>query len=97
MRRHEKRTEQAALFRGKDDEEQRALRPFAAGGIRGVSLRQFDHAHSAVAVVIGAMPDLIATDAVVIVMAGEQDGFCLELWVAPFEQTSNVVTLPSCG
>src|SRR5689334_24776471 len=47
MRRHEKRTEQAALFRGKDDEEQRALRPFAAGGIRGVSLRQFDHAHSA--------------------------------------------------
>src|SRR5206468_3080753 len=60
-------------------------------GVGGEGVRQRNHAHGAGAVVVGAVPDFRAADAIVIVVPAKQNGFGLELRVAAPQQTGNVV------
>ena len=91
MRGQVERAQQSALLGGIHDKKQGALRLFAMRGVSRVSVRQRHYAHGARAVVVGAMPDVRAANAVVIVVTAKQNRFRLELGVAALEQTHDVV------
>src|SRR5207253_6017559 len=91
MRRHVEGAEQAALLGGKHHEEKRPFWFFAMRGIGGERLCQRNHTNSTGAVVVRAVPDLVATDAIMIVVPGENDRLRLELRVAALQQSGNIV------
>jgi hypothetical protein len=85
MRREIKSTKQAALLGGEHDEEDGTFRSNASFGVRvdRKCVSQRDYADRTRAVVIGTVPDLAATDAVMVVVAADQDGFGFELGILP--------------
>ncbi len=76
VRRHVEGSEQAALLRGEYDEEDGPLRLLSSGCARisGQGMGERHDAHRSRPVVIGAVPDLITTHAVVVVMSTDEDG-----------------------
>ena len=80
--------QQAALFGGEDDEQQRTLRLHR---VQREGAGQFHHADSAGAVVVGAVQNAQRADAIVIEVAAEDHGLRAECGVAAFQQARHVV------
>ena len=57
---------------------------------QGISLGDLEQAHDARAVVVGAVEDLVAVGAVVVVVARDDDPLVLELRIAPLERGQHV-------